>query len=89
MGKWWNVCAGYVSPILTAFMIIWWIVQCVQWFPDDWWNPANPDGLGPILLQTLALIAVLLLTNDKLAGAIRHRYFDGEHFPELPEEKEV
>lgn len=86
MGKWWNVCAGFLSPILTAFMIVWWIFQTIQWFPDNWWDPRNLDGLGTILLQTFLLIAVLLATNNKLAGAIKHRYFDGTHFPDLPEE---
>ena len=71
-------------------MIIWWAIQTVQWFPDDWWDPRNLDGLGTILLQTALLIAVLLAANNKLAGAIKHRYFDGEHFPDLPEaEQEV
>ncbi len=86
MGRWWNLCAGWIAPIMTVIMIVWWMAQSIAWFPDDWWNPANPDGLATVVLQASLLLALLLLTNRKVARSIRKKYFNGKDFPEIPEE---
>lgn len=85
MGKWWSVCAGWVAPIMTAIMVVWWMAQSIAWFPDDWWDPRNLDGLGTVVLQTSLLILVLLATNKKVAHSIKHKYFDGVDFPKIPD----
>ncbi|MDD2294773.1 MAG: sodium-dependent transporter [Eubacteriales bacterium] len=86
MGRWWSVCAGWIAPIMTAIMIIWWMAQSIAWFPDDWWDPTNLDGLATVVLQTVLLLALLSVTNRKIARSIKRKYFNGKDFPEIPEE---
>ena len=85
-GKLWNICAGWIAPIMTAIMIIWWMAQSMAWFPEDWWDPRNLDGLGTVLLQTTLLLIILVATNKKVARSIKHKYFNGKDFPKIPDE---
>ena len=86
LGRWWNWCAGWIAPIMTGVMMVWWLAQSVSWFPDDWWNPLNLDGPATVVLQTVLLLILVLATNRRVADAIVHTYFNGKTYPAIPPE---
>ena len=53
-----NVCM-YIMPVIVAVMVIYWLIQTKEWFPDTWLNPfIIQDNTGTIILQFVVVIAV-------------------------------
>jgi len=86
IGKWWTVCMNVVVPITITIMFGWWVVQSISWYPDTWWNPFLEFSLGTVILQASIHIIVLVLFNKKMSDSIKHKYFDGNTYPPIPEE---
>ncbi len=88
IGKWWNVCIKYVSPISIVIMCIWWIVQSIGWYPDSWWNPFIDYSVMTVVMQVGIAITVLILLNDKIADRVENKYITtvADGYPEIPDE---
>jgi len=85
-GVWWDFCIKFVVPIFFLGVFIWWIAQSISWYPDTWWHPFAESSAGTIIFQISILVAVLLIFNNKIAEAVKHKYFNGEDYPPIPKE---
>ena len=59
-----NLCM-YIMPVLVAVMVIYWLIQTKDWFPDTWLNPfIIQDNTGTIILQfAVVIVAGLALAK--------------------------
>ena len=63
--KWYYNTCMYAMPVLAIGMIIWWLVQTKDWFPDSWLNPfVIQDNLANTLFQWAVVFAVGLILNN-------------------------
>ncbi len=53
-------------PFEFLSMLVWWLWQAVQWYPQSWWNPFERFSLGTCLLQWTALIVVSIVFMKKV-----------------------
>ncbi len=67
MGPWWSIIIKFVSPVIFLFLAGWWFYRGIIDNPGTWWKPFGTFSAATILFQWGVLIAVLLLTNRKLA----------------------
>lgn len=84
VGKWWEIAVKILSPLVVLIMFGWWSFQSIGW-EADWWNPFGVSSLGTFVVQGALIILVSILFNDKVANSIKHKYFNGEEFPEIPD----
>ena len=67
----------YLIPVLVVIMVVYWLLQTKEWFPDTWLNPfIIQDNTGTVLLQfgvvILAGLALSKFFNTKTAkGAMK------------------
>jgi len=87
LGAWWDFCIKFVVPVFFVGVFGWWIVQSISWYPDTWWNPFAESSVGTIIFQVSILVIVLIAFNKKIAGSIKHTYFNGEDYPPVPKEE--
>ena len=68
----------YLIPVLVVIMVVYWLLQTKEWFPDTWLNPfIIQDNTGTVLLQFGVVILVGLALskffNTKTAkGAMKN-----------------
>lgn len=49
----------YLIPVLVVIMVVYWLLQTKEWFPDTWLNPfIIQDNTGTVLLQFGVVIVV-------------------------------
>ena len=49
----------YLIPVLVVIMVVYWLLQTKEWFPDTWLNPfIIQDNTGTVLLQFVVVIVV-------------------------------
>ena len=49
----------YLIPVLVVIMVVYWLLQTKEWFPDTWLNPfIIQDNTGTVLLQFGVVILV-------------------------------
>ncbi|MGM0421073.1 MAG: sodium-dependent transporter [Bacillota bacterium] len=70
IGKWWSYCIR-LFPVMFIFIFGWWIMQSIQWYPDDWWNPFIVFSTGTMVVQWLLLALVTFLANNYMADNLR------------------
>jgi NSS family neurotransmitter:Na+ symporter len=83
-GSWWEVAIKVVAPATVLIMFLWWSIQSISWDPQ-WWNPVAVFSLGTFVVQGALIIIVAIVFNDKVADSIKEKHFDGEEFPEIPD----
>ena len=86
IGKWWNWCINFIAPILITVMFVWWSAQAISWYPDNWWDPFLESSLGTIILQGGLMVIVLMLFNNKISNSVKHKYFNDQGYPSIPDE---
>ena len=64
-GKWCLYCNPgmeifmYIIPVIVVIMVVYWLLQTKEWFPDTWLNPfIIQDNTGTVLLQFGVVIIV-------------------------------
>jgi len=87
-GKWFNVIIR-LFPVLFTIVVGWWLYQSFTLYPKDWWNPLLPDSLGTVVLQLVAVLAVVILLNNRLSkNIIDKKYMEEGQFISVKEEEE-
>ena len=43
------------------------------------------DSLGTFIVQGACILIVCKLLNNKVSDSVKEKYFDGETFPEIPD----
>ena len=84
IGAWWEFSIKFLAPIVVLFMFIWWSYQSISW-EANWWNPFGISNLGTFFLQGGLMLLVAILFNDKVATSIKYKYFNGEEYPDVPD----
>jgi neurotransmitter:Na+ symporter, NSS family len=70
IGKWWSACI-YLIPVVFVFIFGWWVLQSIQWHPDDWWNPFVTFSTGTMVVQWLILFVIVFALNNFFARRIQ------------------
>jgi len=55
----------FILPLEFLAMLIWWLIQSVQWNQEAWWNPMEPFSLATVFLQWIIVLAVGWFINRK------------------------
>ncbi len=84
IGRWWEVAIKTIAPAVVLVMFVWWSYQSISWDPQ-WWNPFAVFSLGTFVVQGALMIIIALVFNDRMADSIKDSYFEGEEFPEVPD----
>lgn len=84
VGIWWDLCVKFIAPTIVIVMFSWWSIQSIGWV-EDWWNPISSSSLGTFLVQCSLILIVCRLFNNKVAANVKEKYFDGETYPEIPD----
>ncbi len=71
IGAWYEYLMRFLIPVEVVVLLLWWFIQSVQWYPDDWWNPFVPFSLGTCIIQWGILIGALLVLNSRLEQWVR------------------
>lgn len=80
----WELSVKFIAPLIVLIMFSWWSVQSIGWV-KDWWNPLAVDSLGTFIAQGFCILIVCKLLNNKVADSVKEKYFNGETFPEIPD----
>lgn len=83
--KTFDFLAGKLAPIVIMIVIIAWCVQAVGW-NDQWWDPFAVSGLGTMVYQWAIVFILSIGLNKKINQNIKHKYFNGEEFGDIPDE---
>lgn len=84
VGSWWEVSIKIFAPAVVLLMFVWWSYQSIAW-EANWWNPFGIANLGTFFVQGGLMILVCIIFNDKIANSVKHKYFNGEEYPEVPD----
>ena len=85
IGKWWGICMKFIIPIVIIIMIVWWSVQAVSWYPDNWYNPFLESSLGTVIFQGGVMAILLIFFNNKISKSVKNKYFNNG-YPPIPDE---
>jgi neurotransmitter:Na+ symporter, NSS family len=69
VGAWWSVLIRLV-PVIFVVVFGWWVVQSIQWHPDDWWHPFVTFSTGTMVVQWLILFGIVFALNGYLARRV-------------------
>ncbi|HID39038.1 MAG TPA: sodium-dependent transporter [Calditrichaeota bacterium] len=58
-------------PLEFVSMLVWWLWQSVQWYPDSWWNPVEVYSFGTTLLQWAFILLAGLLFNRNFVKRLK------------------
>lgn len=86
IGKWWNVSVTFLAPAIALIMFVWWSIQSLGW-EDNWWTPFGVNNLGTFFFQGSLMAIIAFIFNNKVAEATEFKYFDGQSFPDVPDNK--
>ncbi len=70
IGKWWSYCIR-LFPVMFIIIFGWWVMQSIEWHPDDWWHPFEVFSTGTMIFQWGLLALVMFFLNDFLADNLR------------------
>jgi neurotransmitter:Na+ symporter, NSS family len=70
IGRWWSVCI-YLIPVVFVFIFGWWVLQSIQWHPEDWWNPFVTFSTGTMVVQWLILFVIVFALNNFFARRVQ------------------
>lgn len=80
-----NFLAGRFVPVLIGVVMIAWCIKAIGW-DDNWWNPFRVSSLGTMLFQWAIVFVISIALNKVINRSIKHRYFNGETFDDIPDE---
>jgi NSS family neurotransmitter:Na+ symporter len=70
-GRWWSVTIGYIVPVASIALLIWWMFQSATVFaPDEWYNPFNPFSVMTCLVQWFLILGIFILFNRKISNSM-------------------
>ncbi|NED97575.1 sodium-dependent transporter [Phytoactinopolyspora alkaliphila] len=69
VGGWWTILIR-LFPVMFAFLFGWFIYQSVSDPGKAWWDPTDTFSLATMVVQWGALVAILLVVNNRLANRI-------------------
>lgn len=69
IGGWWSICI-YLIPVVFLFIFGWWVLQSIQWHPDDWWNPFETFSTGTMVVQWGILFIIVFSLNRFLTERV-------------------
>ena len=70
-GRWWSVTIGYIVPVASIALLIWWMFQSATVFaPDEWYNPFNPFSVMTCLVQWFLILGIFILFNKKISKSM-------------------
>lgn len=55
----------WVLPLEFLAMLIWWLVQSVQWSGESWWDPLEPFSLSTVFMQWIIVLVIGLFFNRR------------------------
>lgn len=84
INKSFDVLATVVAPVLVTAVLILWMVQSVGW-TDDPWALISTSSTGTIIYQWIFIAIVCMIFSRYYNNHIKHTYYNGETFPEMPE----
>ena len=61
----------FLIPLEFISMLVWWLWQSLQWYPDSWWNPLEVYSFGTTLLQWILILLAGLLFNRKFVKLLK------------------
>lgn len=74
IGKWWDIMVGIVTPISILIVMLWWIKQSIDWYPETWWKPTETFSTGTVIFQwIIAAIVIWIIVNKILMPKIEAR----------------
>jgi len=74
IGKWWDIMIGYIAPLSIIVVLLWWIKQSINWYPETWWKPTETFSTGTVIFQwIIAAIAIWIIVNKMLMPKIEAR----------------
>ncbi len=85
VNKSFNFLTSRLAPIVTVVVLVAWCIQAIGW-DEKWWNPISTSSLGTMLYQWIIVFIIAFAVNNKLNKCIKHNYFNGESFSDVPEE---
>jgi len=50
-----------------AVMFLWWFLQSLSWYPENWWNPFAEFSIGTCLFQWTIVLLVGIMFNKRIA----------------------
>ena len=56
----------FLLPFEFLSMLLWWLWQSVQWYPNNWWNPFETTSLGTCLIQWMVVLVISALLMKKI-----------------------
>lgn len=86
VGPWFELSITVLTPICIVIMLAWWVIQTIAGDPSGWWHPFGISSVGTIIFQGVLIFLVSIAFNGKISNSIKHKYFNGEDFPEIPPE---
>ena len=70
IGKWWCVLIR-LFPVMFLIIFGWWVMQSIEWYPDNWWHPFEVFSTGTMVFQWVLLAIVMYALNNFLADNLQ------------------
>ena len=64
IGGWYDWCI-VVYPCFLAVIIVWWLIQSLQW-SKNWWTVFAVDNPGTVIVQCALSIFICMVLNNKM-----------------------
>ena len=84
VGKWWEISVMVLAPVSIIIIFVVNMVMSVSWDPN-WWNPFGVANIGTFVVQGGLISIICFICNNKIADGVKHKYFNGEEFPDVPD----
>ena len=84
IGKSFNILAPYVAPILIMVVLAIWLFESLSWTENPW-ALFSTSSTGTILYQWAAAAIICFFVSKGYNKKIKHTYYDGETFPDMPD----
>ncbi len=66
IGAWWTFLIRII-PLMFVFIFGWWVMQSIEWYPDNWWHPFEVFTTGTMIFQWAILFIVCYALNNFFA----------------------
>ncbi len=66
IGAWWSFLIRII-PVMFVFIFGWWVMQSIEWYPDNWWHPFEVFTTGTMIFQWVILFIVCYALNNFFA----------------------
>jgi len=66
IGGWWTFLIRII-PLMFVVIFGWWVMQSIEWYPDDWWHPFEVFSTGTMVFQWVILFIICYALNNFFA----------------------